>query len=262
LKPCITQSSAGLTIQRSRGFGFEAFLDHESPAIDISLLKFSYPGGQAVLDIPELKVNRGEKVFIHGPSGSGKTTLLGVLSGILNADSGRVSVHGVDLANVSSRERDIFRGDHVGYIFQMFNLIPYLSVIENIVLPCSISERRKANLAGRNPEVAAQVIAKRLDISHLLPKSITELSVGEQQRVAAARALIGAPKLLIADEPTSALDVDHRDEFIALLNSVAEESRATVLFVSHDQSLARHFHRQLSLPTLNRAATLRGGRRP
>lgn len=233
---------------------FEAHLNQAIPAIEISSLKYSYKAGREILDIPAFKVSRGERVFIHGPSGSGKTTLLGLLSGIISPDSGQVAVDGVALGGMSARSRDLFRGDHIGYIFQMFNLIPYLDVMDNIILPCTISRARQANLAGASPTAAATALAVRLDIKHLLHKSVTELSVGEQQRVAAARALIGAPRLLIADEPTSALDVDHRDEFIALLSSIADDSQATVIFVSHDQSLGRHFHRKCSLPALNRIA--------
>lgn len=239
----------------------EAYLDQAIPAIEISSLKYSYRAGREILDIPTFQVNRGERVFIHGPSGSGKTTLLGLLSGILSPVSGHVVVDGVKLGALTARSRDLFRGDHIGYIFQMFNLIPYLNVMDNIVLPCTLSRARQINLAGATPTVAATAIAARLDIKHLLHKSVTELSVGEQQRVAAARAFIGAPRILIADEPTSALDADHRDEFIALLSAIADDSQATVVFVSHDRSLGRHFHRECSLADLNRIVPRPGEQR-
>lgn len=226
-------------------------MDRESQAVLINALRFSYSKERAILDIPKLTIERGERVFVHGPSGCGKTTLLGIIAGILDPQGSQVLIHGSDLAKMRPRQRDVFRGSQIGYIFQMFNLIPYLNVLDNITLPCFVSPARRDRLGSTSPIKAAGEIASKLDIQHLLNKMISELSVGEQQRVAAARALLGAPALLIADEPTSALDGNHRDEFISLLNSVADESQATVLFVSHDLSLSRHFGRQISLPGLN-----------
>lgn len=226
-----------------------------SPAIAVQNLKFSY--GKAttplVLDIKELTIPRGERIFLHGPSGTGKTTLLALLAGILDATAGEIQVLGQSYAAIKGTARDHFRGAHIGYIFQMFNLIPYLDVVENIILPCRVSKTRMVRLKGANPYTVAGEIAVHLDIGNLLNKKVTDLSVGQQQRVAAARALMGAPELIIADEPTSALDTDRREQFLKLLFLEAERSKATVLFVSHDKSLAPLFTRTISLGDVNQA---------
>jgi putative ABC transport system ATP-binding protein len=205
-----------------------------------------------VLEVPELRIDRGERVFIFGPSGSGKTTLLGVLAGVLAADAGSVRILGSDLAVMSAGARDAFRAEHVGYIFQMFNLIPYLTVVENITLPCKLNRRRRARLGRVAPEDAAEVLANRLEIGDHLHAPVTELSVGQQQRVAAARALIAAPELVIADEPTSSLDADRRTRFLELLFEICRDAGSTLAFVSHDRHLLPLFDRGLSLPELNR----------
>jgi ABC-type lipoprotein export system ATPase subunit len=158
-------------------------------AITIQDLVFSYTRGKPVLDIPELSVTKGERVFLFGPSGSGKTTLLGLLAGVLQADSGSVSVLGSRMDALSGPDRDEFRAVHIGYIFQMFNLIPYLSVLDNILLPCRLSAKRRQRLGGAPLEQAGEEVARQLGIGALLQESVTSLSVGQQQRVAAARAL-------------------------------------------------------------------------
>ncbi len=191
---------------------------------------------------------------MFGPSGSGKTTLLGVLAGVLAPDSGAVRVLGVDLARLTAGRRDAFRAEHIGYIFQMFNLIPYLSVLENITLPCRLDRRRAARLNGVDDRRAATALAERLEIGEYLGSPVTELSVGQQQRVAAARALIAAPELVIADEPTSSLDADRRARFLDLLFEICREAGSTLVFVSHDRQLEPLFDRALSLPELNRVA--------
>lgn len=226
----------------------------DSPAILIEQLKFAYTRGKDVLDISRFVLPRGERMFLHGPSGTGKTTLLGLLAGILEPASGKIEVLGRSYAGMRGSARDHFRGSHIGYIFQMFNLIPYLNVRDNIVLPCLLSPERKERLRGQAPEDAAAEIASHLQIADLLSKRVTELSVGQQQRVAAARALMGSPELIIADEPTSALDSDRREIFLQLLFKEAERSNSTILFVSHDQSLAPLFTRTLSLRDINAAS--------
>lgn len=218
-----------------------------TPAIALRDVHFSYRRGPEILNIPEFTIERGERVFLFGPSGSGKTTLLGVLAGVLTGFTGSVKVLDRDLAKMSGSQRDAFRGSQLGYIFQLFNLIPYLTVEENITLPCRLHAERGKHIG----EVRA--VAKRLGIEALLGRAVTELSVGQQQRVAAARALLGAPQLLIADEPTSSLDFDHRERFLDLLFENCALSNSTLLFVSHDRSLMGKFDRQLSLPDFNRA---------
>ncbi len=223
-------------------------------AIAIDSLQFSYGTGPGVIDIPALEISRGSRVFLHGPSGCGKTTLLGILAGVLQATNGSVRVLDRDLATMSGSQRDAFRAEHIGYVFQQFNLIPYLSAYDNIALPCRLDARRRARLGNTTLDAAIQDVAAQLDISDLLQQQSTALSVGQQQRVAAARALLAAPELVICDEPTSSLDTDRRDAFLALLASSVERAHATLLFVSHDAALGARFDVQLSLPTLNRAA--------
>ena len=226
----------------------------EEPAIQLHDVGFAYPRGPQILSIDELSIPVGERVFLYGPSGGGKTTLLSLLSGILTPSSGTVHVLGCDFTRLSAAARDTVRGSSIGYIFQGLNLIPYLSTGENIALPCELHPQRRARI--RSATVAHEVarLARRLDIHAHLDAPVTQLSVGQQQRVAIARAMIGAPPLLIADEPTSALDTDRRDSFLDLLTELTSESKATLLFVSHDRSLAAHFDRSLSLATINSAA--------
>lgn len=229
-----------------------------SPAVRLRDVRFGYRPGQTVLHIPELRIGRGERVFLHGPSGSGKTTLLGLLAGVLTAREGEVRILDRDLTTLSGAGRDAFRAAHLGYIFQMFNLIPYLSVLDNITLPCRMNRERRARLGGRSLEAAARELTEHLGIGGHLMDRVTNLSVGQQQRVAACRALMGAPELIVADEPTSALDADRRTDFLELLFASCEEQGATLLFVSHDQSLMPLFGRGLSLTELNRAAAGNG----
>lgn len=228
-----------------------------TPAVELSQLRFAYRNGRDVLNIEHLAIARGETVFLHGPSGSGKTTLLGLLAGVLRPTSGHVKVLGSDFATMSSGARDAFRARHLGYVFQMFNLIPYLPVRENILLPIRLDAGRRARLGSQSLDSAVHEIAKQLDIDPLLDAPISELSVGQQQRVAAARALIGAPEVVIADEPTSALDTDRREQFLQLLFASCKKAQAALVFVSHDHTLMPLFSRTVSLTSLNRAADSR-----
>lgn len=227
------------------------------PTIALSNLKFAWPGAPALLDIEQFKLASGERLFLRGPSGSGKSTLLGLIAGILDPQAGQLSVVGETMSNMSSRQRDRVRADNLGVIFQMFNLVPYLSVEQNVALPCRFSKARLAHVeqaGGVTSEARRLLTSLGLEETELMSRRVTDLSVGQQQRVAAARALIGGPKLIIADEPTSALDADSRDRFINLLSQEATASGAAMLFVSHDQSLAPLFDRALDLAELNRAA--------
>ncbi|MBU6366226.1 MAG: ABC transporter ATP-binding protein [Gemmatimonadetes bacterium] len=217
-------------------------------------VRFAYRPGTDVLDIAELTIGRGETVFLHGPSGSGKTTLLGVLAGVLRATAGEVRLLGTDLTALGSGARDAFRARHLGYVFQMFNLIPYLSVRENILLPVRLEPARRARLGGAPLAAAVDALAGELDLAGLLDRPIGELSVGQQQRVASARALIGGPELVIADEPTSALDTDRREQFLRLLFASCRRAGATLVFVSHDHTLMPLFSRVVELRAINRAA--------
>ncbi|WP_291156208.1 ABC transporter ATP-binding protein [Gemmatimonas sp. UBA7669] len=230
-----------------------------APAVALSDVRFAYKAGRDVLAIERLTIARGETVFLHGPSGSGKTTLLGLLAGVLQANRGQVQVLGEDFTRMSSGARDAFRARHLGYVFQMFNLIPYLSVKENILLPIRLDAGRRARLGTQSFDAAVREVAGELDIARYLDTPIGELSVGQQQRVAAARALIGHPEVVIADEPTSALDTDRREQFLQLLFRSCEKAQATLVFVSHDHTLMPLFSRIVELGEINTAATVGSG---
>lgn len=228
------------------------------PLIRLDSLTFSWAAGQEpLLDIERLDIEAGEKVFIEGPSGSGKSTLLNLLAGVLVPQHGEVSILGQKMTETSGPARDRFRADHIGVIFQMFNLIPYLSIAENVTLPCRFSKKKlgRAEARGGGPAREAERLLGELNLAdpQLLKRPVSELSVGQQQRVAAARALIGAPEIVIADEPTSSLDAGHREAFIKLLFQECEQAGSTLVFVSHDGSLARFFDRSLALQIINRA---------
>jgi putative ABC transport system ATP-binding protein len=224
-----------------------------APAVVASDLRFAWRPGHPVIDIPQFRLEAGELCFLHGPSGSGKTTLLGLLAGVLEPQSGELQVLGSCMQQLSRARRDQLRGARMGYIFQQFNLLPWLSTLDNITLPCRLQAQRRARLRGESAEQAAQRLCEALGIADLLARPVAEMSVGQQQRVAAARALIGQPELLIADEPTSALDHDHRERFLTLLLEQCRQAGSALLFVSHDRSLASLFHRSVSLGELNRA---------
>ena len=224
------------------------------PAIDIEGLAFAWSEGSPVLDVPRFGMQRGESVFLRGPSGSGKSTLLGIISGVLAPGRGRVGVLGSDLGRLSGAERDTFRAAHVGLVFQMFNLLPYLSVLDNVLLPARFSALRRGR-AQPDPAAEARRLLAELGIpaAAVSGRPVTELSIGQQQRVAVARALLGRPELVIADEPTSALDSDARDAFLRLLMAECAAAGAALLFVSHDTALGTQFDRQVSIDEINRA---------
>jgi putative ABC transport system ATP-binding protein len=225
----------------------------EVPLLRVQGLRYRWPGASAdALDLPDgLALVPGEAVFLRGPSGCGKSTLLSLLAGVLVADAGEVALLGQDWRRLSPARRDRFRADHVGYIFQQFNLLPYLSVLDNVRLPCRFSPRRAAQAAA---DEAERLLAQLGLPGALWRQPAAQLSVGQQQRVACARALIGRPALVIADEPTSALDEALRDRFMTLLLGACRDAGSALVLVSHDARLAAHFGRQIDLPALNRAA--------
>jgi len=224
--------------------------------ISIKGLSFSWPKQKAILKINELEIKKGESIFLQGPSGSGKSTLLSLLAGINQPSSGTIKILNTNLSELSAGKRDKFRAEHIGYVFQMFNLLPYLSVIENVTLACEFSKKRKVKALQKSKTVIdeAKRLLDHLEIpEHLFDQSILNLSIGQQQRVASARALIGSPELLIADEPTSALDQASREAFIKLLFKECKSAGTTLLFVSHDETLKPLFERYVCLKTLNEA---------
>lgn len=197
----------------------------------------------------------GEQVFLRGPSGSGKSTLLGLIAGVLLFQGGRLEVLGEDMSALGSAQKDQLRANRMGVVFQMFNLLPWLGVGENITLPCRFSARRaeRVESAGGLVDEAKRLLERLgLDPEIYWSARASDLSVGQQQRVAVARALIGSPDLIIADEPTSALDTDLRNRFIDLLKEETSRTGAGLLFVSHDQDLADHFTRIVDLAEINR----------
>ncbi|MEK8031320.1 ATP-binding cassette domain-containing protein [Ideonella sp. DXS29W] len=228
-----------------------------APVIELRGLRYAWPGaGHDCLAIDALSLDAGSTLFLHGPSGCGKSTLLGLLAGVLLAREGTVSLLGTPWSAWLGARRDGVRADHVGYIFQQFNLLPYLSVLDNVLLPCRLSSLRRERAVQRSGSVHEAAHRLLRDIG--LPRghwqrAASQLSVGQQQRVAAARALIGQPDLVIADEPTSALDAALRIDFMDLLLGECRAAGRALVFVSHDERLAGLFDRRLSLPHVNRA---------
>ena len=234
--------------------------DRSGPVLVAEALRFAWPGaGVPCIDIERLEVAAGEAVFLHGPSGCGKSTLLSLAAGVLLPQAGRVGLLGTDWSALSGAGRDRRRVDHVGYIFQQFNLLPYLSVIDNVLLPCRFSARRRAQASrdDASPRAQAERLLMQMGLDAALwRRDALQLSVGQQQRVAAARALIGHPELVIADEPTSALDEDRRAAFLDMLLAACEANRSALVFVSHDRRIAERFGRHVLLPEINRAARI------
>jgi len=220
-------------------------------AVSFANVEYSWPGASPfTLAISDFTLSRGEKLLLLGPSGSGKSTFLSLLAGIVIPNKGRIEVLGTDMARLSGAARDRFRVEHFGIIFQMFNLLPYGSLIDNVLLPTHFSRTRRdsARAEGALEDVAAGLLATLgIDKRVIASAKTANLSVGQQQRVAAARALIGSPQIIVADEPTSALDRNTEGAFLNLLFAQAGSAGASVIMVSHDESLARYFDRVVRL---------------
>lgn len=223
-------------------------------AVDLSDLAYRWPGRAGfTLRLPGFRLEAGQRALLLGPSGGGKSTLLALIAGVARPDAGRVAVAGTDLTALSAARRDRFRAERIGVIFQQFNLLPYATPLDNILLPLAFAPLRRARLG---PAPARRAEALRLAAALGLPERLVtraaaaELSTGQQQRVAAARALIGGPALILADEPTSALDPDARDAFLDLLAAQTAAAGAALLAVSHDEALVPRFDRVVRLPDL------------
>ena len=219
-------------------------------------LRHAWPGQKGALSVAKFAMAPSEKVFLQGPSGSGKSTLLGLIAGVNTPQAGEIDVFGNPFHQLGAAARDRVRAELIGVVFQLFNLVPYLSLTDNVLLPCRFSAARAAK-AGGSEQARREKAVSLLTRLGLGPeteqgKLAAHLSVGQQQRVAAARALIGSPKLIIADEPTSALDENARDDFIRILLEEAGATGAAVLFVSHDAALGAHFDRAESMESLTK----------
>jgi putative ABC transport system ATP-binding protein len=232
-------------------------LPGEGPALPTDIVRmddvrFAWPGrGAFALAIEDFALRQGERVLLIGPSGSGKSTFLSLLCGIVSPHAGRIEVLGTDIGALSGPARDHFRAEHFGIIFQMFNLLPYGTVLDNVTLPLAFAASRRKR-AGAAQSAALQLL-QRLGLGpEFAERASTKLSVGQQQRVAAARALIGSPELIVADEPTSALDRDRQMAFLDVLFAQVTDCGATLIMVSHDQSLAPRFDRVVPLADIAR----------
>ena len=225
-------------------------LENTTPAVHLSDVGFAFEQGEErVLDIPSWEIARSERVFLQGESGSGKSTLLSLLSGMFVPSSGQVSVLGTAVSSLSTRERDRFRAGNIGFVFQQFNLIPYLSVMDNILLAARFAATTGVSARARAEELLIKV---NLGVE-LHDRPAGQLSIGQQQRVAIVRALINSPELLLVDEPTSALDHRNRDSFLELLTEILSESGCAMVFVSHDPEIGKYFDSKLTMHDLNQA---------
>ena len=220
------------------------------PLLEISNLTKNYrsPEGklQRVLDVPEFTLAEGQQLALRGASGTGKTTFLNCIAGILRPDEGVIRLNGQNIAGVTESRRDWLRAQNIGYIFQTFNLLQGYTCVENVVLGMSFGR-------GANWDVADKLL-KRVGLEDRLSHRPSQLSVGQQQRVAVARALANHPKLVLADEPTGNLDPQNARESMQLIREVCEENEATLLLVSHDQSVLDQFEECLDLAEINHAA--------
>lgn len=208
-----------------------------------------YPS-QRVLNIPHWRVEPEERVLLTGASGSGKSTLLHLLAGLSQPDQGRIEIAGQTLSDLSGRHKDRFRARHIGFISQRLNLIPYLSVIDNVLLAARLSGTKTSSRSELTKQAVEQL--KQVNLGTELHQQKAEnLSIGQQQRVAIVRAVIHQPELILADEPTSALDQRNRDLFMEVLHAMCCEHKTTLVMVSHDMSLAANFSQTTALDDIN-----------
>ena len=220
-------------------------------ALSLTGVDFTWPGPSGFrLQVPAFTLTRGEKVLLLGSSGSGKSTLLSLIGGIVTPDAGTILVDGQNVTHLRATARDEFRAEHIGVIFQQFNLLPYATPIDNIVLPLRFAPTRRTRAGDAKTEALRIAEALGLPQTLILDERAGSLSVGQQQRVAVARALIGKPSLIIADEPTSALDADSQSAFLDLLFAQCDDAGSSLLMVSHDDRLAPRFDRSVSMPDI------------
>jgi len=232
---------------------------NSEPVIQIDSLHFAYSSNAPVIAVQHWQVAQAEHVFLYGPSGCGNSTFLKLLSGIISPQQGKIHILGTDITCLKPSQRDRFRAQHIGVVFQQFNLVPYLSVFDNICLAMYFAgdvKDKKGNESSSSQQLTARERVQAMLMALQLPpqcieQKASELSVGQQQRIAIARALINQPDILIVDEATSALDDSAKDAFMKVLIETASLSQAALVFVSHDQQLAKHFDRVESLHDIN-----------
>ncbi|MCZ6571879.1 MAG: ABC transporter ATP-binding protein [Planctomycetota bacterium] len=218
------------------------------PVLEVTNLKKSYvaPDGERtpILDLPQFSIDAGRQVALRGASGSGKTTFLNLVAGVLRADEGRVVLAGLDLTVLSEAERDRMRARNVGYVFQTFNLLQGYTALENVLL---------GMMFGKGLDrAAAEALLERVGLHDRMHYRPRQLSVGQQQRVAVARALANDPGLVLADEPTGNLDVHHANAALDLMCEACAENGAALLLVSHDTAILERFDDVRELAELNR----------
>ena len=223
--------------------------------LELRGIKKSYlqPNGQVVpiLDIEEFQLERGQQMALIGPSGCGKTTMLYVIAGIIRPDAGRVVLDAIEITRYSEAARDRIRADKLGYVFQTFNLLPGFSALENVTLGMTFARKKYSQ------ERARELLA-RVGLSHRSGNKPGALSVGEQQRVAVARALANRPTLLLADEPTANVDPGNQRQIVELIRRTCYEDNISLLMVTHDMDVAQQFERVDRLTELNRAVSETG----
>lgn len=219
----------------------------QAPLLHLQGIRYVWPGrSRFAISVPDFVLEAGSTTLLLGASGSGKSTLLSLICGTVAAQQGSVHLAGTDMSSLSAAARDRLRAEQIGLIFQQFNLLPYASVLDNILLPLRFAPKRRAQVT--DPRQSAATLCQDLDLPQdVLSARAGTLSVGQQQRVAAARALIGAPPLIIADEPTSALDAATQSRFLELLFAQTRTTGGTLLMVSHDARLADQFDRALNI---------------
>lgn len=224
--------------------------------LELKDVRYRWPGRASFeLMVPDFQLTRGKTVLLLGESGSGKSTLLSLICGTITAQSGSVCVAGTDIASLSPGKRDKFRAEQIGLIFQQFNLLPFASVRDNILLPLRFASTRANRVHA--PTEDAERLCRDLGLpDDVLDAKASTLSVGQQQRVAAARALIGTPPLIVADEPTSSLDAATQSTFLELLFAQSRAHETTLMMVSHDARLADHFDHVIEMSDI--AQTTRG----
>jgi putative ABC transport system ATP-binding protein len=216
------------------------------PILNLKDVRFRWPGRASfALSVSDFSVAPGETVLLLGESGSGKSTLLSLICGTVLADVGAIQVAGTDLSGLTGGQRDRYRAEQIGMIFQQFNLLPFGSVVDNILLPLRFAPERRGRVPNGQEE--ARSLCTALGLPDILNTKAATLSVGQQQRVAVARAMIGRPPIIIADEPTSALDATSQSAFLDLLFDQVRAHGTTLLMVSHDPRLGDRFDRVIAM---------------